>query len=83
MATMQAVLLYGSKMWNVAPASIKRPEGFHVCATWQMASKRPARNEDGFWAYLCSKEVQLAVGLKTIAHYVGVRCQTITDFIVN
>jgi hypothetical protein len=48
-----------------------------------MSGNRPARNEDWLWTYPRLEELLLAVSLKTIAHYVGVRCQTITNFIVN
>ena len=46
-ATVQAVLLYGSETWSLFPSSLKRLEGFHIRATWQMLGKRPERNEDG------------------------------------
>jgi hypothetical protein len=35
-ATVQAVLLYGSEMWSLSPSSMKRLEGFHICAAWRM-----------------------------------------------
>jgi hypothetical protein len=41
------------------------------------------QNEDGSWMYPCLEEVLLAVSLKTIAHYVDVCSQTVTNFIVN
>ncbi len=48
-----------------------------------MAGKRPVQNEDGSWTYPRLEEVLLAVGLKTIAHYVDVRHQTVMNFIIN
>ncbi len=48
-----------------------------------MSGKRPVRKEDGSWTYPRSEDVLQAVGLKPIAHYVGVRRQTIANFIVN
>jgi hypothetical protein len=83
MATVQAVLLYGSETWSLALSSQKHLEGFHICAPWQMAGKRPAWNGNGSWTYLLLEEALMAVGLKTIAHYVDVRCQTIANLIVN
>ncbi len=83
MATVQAVLLYGSETWSLAPSSLKRIEGFHIRAAWQMAGKRLARNKDGLWTYPRLEEVLMAVGLKTIAHYVGMHCQTVANFIIN
>jgi hypothetical protein len=81
--TVQAVLLYGSETWSLSPSSMKRLEGFHIPAAWQMSGKRPERNVDGSWTYPCSEEVLEAVGMKVIAHYVNVRHQTVTNFIVN
>jgi hypothetical protein len=63
--------------------SIKRLEGFHIRAAWRMLGKRPVRKEDRSWTYPCSEDVLQAVGLKLIAHYMGVWGQTIANFIVN
>jgi hypothetical protein len=82
-ATVQAVLLYGSETWSLSPSSMKRLEGFHIRAAWRMSGKRPERNVDGSWTYPPLEEVLEAVGMKSIAHYVDVRCQTIANFIVN
>jgi hypothetical protein len=80
---MQAVLLYGSETWSLSLSSVKRLEGFHICATWQMTGKRPEWNGDESWTYPCSADVLKAAGLKPIAHYMDVRQQTIANFIVN
>ncbi len=48
-----------------------------------MVGKRPVLNEDGSWTYPHLEEVPMAVGLKTIVHYVGVSCQTVANFIIN
>jgi hypothetical protein len=82
-ATVQAVLLYGSETWSLSPSSMKRLEGFHVRAAWRMSGKRPERNVDGSWTYPRSEEVLEAVGMKSIAHYVDIRRQTVANFIVN
>jgi hypothetical protein len=66
-ATVQAVLLYGSEMWSLSPLSMKRLEGFHICAVWQMSGKRPEQNVNGSWTYPRSEEVLEAVGMKSIA----------------
>ncbi len=72
-ATVQAVLLNGSEVWSLSPSGVKRLEGFHIRAVWQMTGNRPKRNEDGSWTYPCSADVLEAAGLKTIAHYMDVR----------
>ena len=48
-----------------------------------MAGKRPAKLPDGTWTYPNSAAVLDEVGLKTIAHYIGVRRQHIASYIVN
>ncbi len=82
-ATMQSILLFGSKTWNLSPVSLKCLEGFHLRAAWRMAGKRPKKLPDCTWTYPNSAAVLEEVGLKTIAHYVGVRRQHIASYIVN
>jgi hypothetical protein len=82
-ATVQSILLFGSKTWNLSPVSLKSLEGFHIRAAWRMAGKRPQKLLDGTWAYLNSAAVLDKVGLKPIAHYIGVQRQHIANYIVN
>jgi hypothetical protein len=82
-ATMQSILLFGSKTWNLSVVSLKRLEGFHLRAAWRMAGKRPKKLPDGTWTYPKSVAVLDKVGLKTIAHYIGVRRQHIASYVVN
>ncbi len=43
LAVVQAILLYGSKMWVISPQAMARLEGFHIKATWRMAQRhKPA-----------------------------------------
>jgi hypothetical protein len=58
-------------------------EGFHICAVWGMSDKRPDRNKDRSWTYPRLEDMLKAVSLKSIAHYVDVRRQTIANFIFN
>ena len=58
-------------------------EGFHIRTAWQMSGKQPERNKDGSWMYPHLEDGLKAVGLKSIAHYVDVRHQTVTNFIIN
>ena len=49
-ATVQAVLLFGSKTWNLTPSAVKRLEGFHMRAAWRMArTNKPRRRPDRSW----------------------------------
>ncbi len=82
-ATVQAVLLYGSETWNLSPMSVKRLEGFHIRATWQMSGLRPEKKPNESWLYPRSKDVLDAAGLHMIAHYMDVHRQTVANFIVN
>ncbi len=58
-------------------------EGFHLRAAWHMAGKRPTKLPDGTWTYPNSAAVLDDVGLKTNAHYIGVRRQHIASYIVD
>ena len=82
-ATVQSILLFGSETWNLSPQSLKCLEGFHLRAAWRMAGKRPLKLPDGAWEYPNSAAVLDEVGLKTIAHYIGVRRQHIASYIVD
>ncbi len=46
-AVVQAVLLFGSEMWKLSPASLKSLEGFHIRAARQMAGIQPTWDPDG------------------------------------
>jgi hypothetical protein len=84
-ATVQAVLLYGSKTWNLTPSAMKRLEGFHLRAAWKMAAEHVLRRDpvSGEWTYPVFEDVLEEVGLFPIDHYIGVRRQTIASFIVH
>jgi hypothetical protein len=82
-ATMQLILVFGSKTWNLSLVSLKSLEGFHIRAAWHMAGKRPKKLPDGTWTYPNSAAVLDKVRLKTIAHYIGVQRQHIASYIVN
>jgi hypothetical protein len=82
-ATVHRILLFGSETWNLSPVSLKSLEEFHIWATWRMAGKRPLKLRDSTWTYLNSAVVLNKVGLKTIAHYIGVWRQHIASYIVN
>jgi hypothetical protein len=78
-----AVLLFGSETWSLAPGTLKRLDGFHHRAAWRMAGMRPSHDGEGNWAYSSNTQALKKVGLYTIEHYIGVRWQTISNYIVN
>ncbi len=82
-ATVQLILLFGSETWNLSPVSLKSLEGFYIRAAWRMAGKRPLKLPDGTWTYPNSTEVLDKVGLKTIAHYIGVQRQHVASYIAD
>jgi hypothetical protein len=82
-ATVQSILLFGSKTWNLSPVSLKCLEGFHLRAVWRMAGKRPKKLPDSTWTYPNSAAVLDEVRLKTIAHYIGMHRQHIGSYIVD
>ena len=71
-ATVQAVLLFGRETWCLAPATLKRLEGFHVKAARCMTGLLP-KMTGGTWKYPKTKTVLAAAGLHTIEYYVQVR----------
>ena len=82
-ATVQAVLLFGRETWKLSPAGLNSLEGFHIRAARHMAGMQPTQNLDRTWTYPSSNDVLTAVGLKTIDHYIEVRRETISKFILN
>jgi hypothetical protein len=82
-ATVQSILLFGSETWNLSLVSLKSLEGFYTKAVWCMAGKMPMKLPDGTWTYKNLAAVLVKVGLKVIAHYIGMQRQHIAGYIVN
>jgi hypothetical protein len=82
-ATVQLILLIGNETWNLSPVSLKSLEGFHVRAAWRTAGKRPMKLPGGTWMYPNLVAVLDKVGLKNIAHYIGMPRQHVASFIVD
>jgi hypothetical protein len=81
--TVQSIMLFGSKTWNLSLVSLKSLEGFHTRFAWRMAAKRPMKLPDGTWTYPNLAAVHDKVGPKPIAHYIGMRRQHIAGYIVD
>ncbi len=56
-AKIQAVLLFGSETWNLAPSGLVCLEGFHLRAAWRMSGRGPKKLPDGTWRYPNSEAV--------------------------
>ncbi len=82
-ATVMSVLLFGSETWSLAPGTLKRLNSFHHWAAWRMAGMRPLHNGKGNWTYPSNTQALKKVGLYMIEHYIGVRWQTISNYIAN
>jgi hypothetical protein len=83
-AIVQSVLLHGTETWVLSKAIIARLEGFHICAVYQMAKEHvPHRGPHRQCVYLSSDKVLKECGMHTIQHYINVRQQTITRYIVD
>ncbi len=82
-ATVMSVLLFGSETWSLAPGTLKRLDGFHHRAAWRMAGMRPLHDGEGNWTYPSNTRALKKVGLYMIEHYISVRWQTISNYIIN
>ena len=81
-ATIQTVLLYRSKSWNLTKVMMRRLEGFHITAAYQMArTYKLQENDGGSWTYPSSKDVFEGVGIYPIDHYIRVRRNSIINFV--
>jgi hypothetical protein len=80
-AVVQAILLYGTKMWNLTNLALARLEGFHICAAYKMARKhQPKRGANGVWVYPKMADVLEECAMATIATYIQSRHQTIAVY---
>jgi hypothetical protein len=83
-AVVQLVLLYGSETWNLTKTTLARLEGFHIRAAYQMAKEhKPRKGPNHVWVYPATSDVLKECGMNDIAHYIGVRRETIFRYVVN
>jgi hypothetical protein len=68
-----AVLLYGSKSWNVPKAETAALEGFHVVAARNLTGMRRRQLTNGTWHYPSSHHVLHVGRLHNVVEYVEVR----------
>ncbi len=70
-AVVQAVLLYGSKTWNLTNLALARLKGFHVRTAFKMARKhQPKRSANGVWVYPKLADVLEECGMATITTFI-------------
>ncbi len=81
---MQLVLLYGSETWNLTKTALARLEGFHIRAAYRVAKKhKPWRGPNHVWVYPVTSDVLKECGRNSIAHYIGIRQETIFQYVVD
>ncbi len=83
-AVVQAVLLYGSKTWNLTNAVLAWLEGFHVQAAYRMAQvHRPKRVAGNQWEYPKTSDLLEECGMATMQHYIQKCRATIVIYIAD
>ena len=81
-ATVQDVLVFRSETWCLAPATLKKLEGFHIKAARPMTGLL-YKMIRGTWKFPKSKTVLVAAGLHPIEHYVQVRRTFIMRWVLD
>ena len=81
-ATVQSVLIFGSKTWVLLPATLQRLQGLHVKAARRMNGLLPKLLE-GSWKLPKTKIVLAASGLHTIKNSVQVRRACIMRWVID
>jgi hypothetical protein len=80
----QAVLLYGSKTWNLTKAVMAWLEGFHVRAAYRMAQVHQSRRVAGNrWVYPKTSDILEECGMAMMQHYIQKRRATIAIYIAD
>ena len=83
-AIVQSVLLYGCETWVVSPKVLQVLEGFHHRAARRLSgrSAQYLPREDR-WVYPPIEEALEKAGLFRLAHYIGVRQNTLAESIAT
>jgi hypothetical protein len=83
-AVVQAVLLYGSKTWNLTKAVLVQLEGFYVRAAYCMAQVHwPRRMAGNRWEYPKTSDALEECGMATMQHYIQKRRARIAIYIAE
>jgi hypothetical protein len=83
-AVVQAILLYGSKLWVLSPTAMERLEGFHIRCDYRMAKEhKPKQGPGGMWIYPQSEDVLKECGMKMMGEYVLIHRQTIAAYVAT
>jgi hypothetical protein len=83
-AVIQAILLYGSKTWNLSASALARLEGFHIRVEYRMAREhQPRRGANHDWIYPKLADVLEECGMRMIAEYIRKQRDTIAMYVVT
>jgi hypothetical protein len=83
-AILQSVLLYGRGTWVLSKAIMARLESFHICVAYWIAKEHVlCQGPHRQWVYSSSNKVLEECGMHTIQHYIDVRRQTISQYVVD
>jgi hypothetical protein len=83
-AVVQAILLYGSKTWNLTNSALARLKGFHVCVAYKMArTHHPKRGANGVLVYPKTTDVLEECGMTNITVYIQSCHQTIAMYVAT
>ena len=81
---MQSVLLCRSETWNFSKTVLALLEGSHIRAAYRMAKKhKPRRGPNQVWVYPATEDVLKECGVHSFSHYIGVRRETIFQYVVD
>ncbi len=77
-AVVQAILLYGSKTWNLTESALARLEGFHICVACRMRQRhQPRWGTNHNWVYPKLADVLEECGMRMVAEYIRKHRDTI------
>jgi hypothetical protein len=83
-AVVQAVLLYGSKTWNLTKAVLAWLEGFHVQAAYRMTQAHwPKQVAGNRWVYPKTSDILEECGMAPMQHYIQKCRATIAIYIAD
>ncbi len=83
-AVVQAILLYGSKTWNLMGSALARLEGFYICVAYKMAQKyRLRRGANRVWVYPKLADVLEECRTRKIVEYICKQRDTIAVYVVT
>ena len=82
-ATIQAILLYGSKSWVLTKKNLQKLNSFHLRAVRHMTGEHVRKKQDGTWEYPIHSALLTKCGLKPITEYITRRRTTLWTYLKN